>query len=275
MSFDDGGARIVLSFAIPRSTQPRRLTVTSEVPKRLARGHRELLVVTVSGRVASETLLDVESDSATIDSGATSTSAFRRAWSFLVVGVAHILSGYDHLVFLAGLLLAARRVRELVIALTAFTAAHSVSLAAVVFGGVQAPGSIVEPLIALSIAWIGVEIVRGRPTPGLNSQFPTANSQSDRGRVAVVFGVGLIHGFGFAGALTEIGYGSSVAEVALALFSFNAGVEAGQLAVAAALLPLVWMLRSHPPLQAKLLPVCSALIALAGGYWFIARTLNV
>ena len=98
-----------------------------------------------------------------IDLGVASPSAAGAAWHFLGLGVRHILSGYDHLVFLAGLLLAARTVRELVVALTAFTAAHSVSLALVVIGGVHAPPSIVEPLIAASIAWVGVEnLLRGR-----------------------------------------------------------------------------------------------------------------
>src|SRR6185437_3327738 len=111
-----------------------------------------------------------------------------KASSFVSLGISHILSGYDHLVFLAGLILAARTVRELLVALTAFTAAHSLSLALVVAGGVHAPPSIVEPLIAASIAWVGIE-----------------NLLRDRSgsRWWVVFGFGLVHGFGFAGALLE------------------------------------------------------------------------
>ena len=159
--------------------------------------------------------------------------------------------------FLAGLLLAARAVRELVVALTAFTAAHSVSLALVVIGGVHAPPSIVEPLIAASIAWVGLENLLQRGQHGA--------------RWLVVFGFGLIHGFGFAGALMELGSGPSAAEIALALISFNAGVEAGQLAVAAAMLPLVWMIRSRPVWQRRLLPLCSVMIVMAGGYWLIER----
>ena len=118
----------------------------------------------------------------------------------MTLGIRHILSGYDHLVFLAGLILAACTVRELVVALTAFTAAHSLSLALVVVGGVHAPPSIVEPLIAASIAWVGVEnLLRER----------------SRSRWWVVFGFGLVHGFGFAGALLELGFGSSASGVAL------------------------------------------------------------
>jgi hydrogenase/urease accessory protein HupE len=149
--------------------------------------------------------------------------------------VRHILTGYDHLVFLAGLLLAAGTARKLVVALTAFTVAHAVSLALVVIGGVHAPPSIVEPLIAASIAWVGVEnLLRERR----------------RATLLVVFGFGLIHGFGFAGALIELGFGKSVTDVATALLSFNGGVEAGQLAAAAAMAPLVWMIRRRPRWQA-------------------------
>ena len=160
----------------------------------------------------------------------------RRIWQFLSVGVRHIMTGFDHLVFLAGLLLAARSARELVGGLTAFTAAHSLSLALAVVAGIRAPASIVEPIIAASIAWVGLEnLVPGRS--GL--------------RVMVVFGFGLIHGMGFAEALTELGFGQSPSEMAVALLSFNAGVEAGQLAVALMLLPVVGLIKSRPAWAAR------------------------
>ena len=222
----------------------------------MARGHRQLLLVTLDDRVVTQRLLDAASGPAAIDLEAVTPSGIRAAWHFVELGIRHILYGYDHLAFLAGLLLAARTVPELVRALTAFTAAHSVSLALVVFWGIHAPASVVEPLIAASIAWVGLENLRhGR----------------HGARWLVVFGFGLIHGFGLAGALIELGFGPSTAEIALALISFNGGVEAGQLAVAAAVLPLVWMIRSRPLWQARLLPLCSAMIATAGGYWLIER----
>jgi hypothetical protein len=257
---DDGGARIRLSFAIPPSAhRARHLTIASDVPRRLARGHRELLIVDIDGRPGTETLLDARSESITVDLGtAASPSPFVLALRFVGLGVDHILSGYDHLVFLAGLLLAASTFRDLLVALTAFTTAHTVSLALVVVGGLHAPPWLVEPLIAASIVWVGVEnLVRER----------------HRTPWALVFGFGLIHGFGFADALLELRFGASAADVALALLSFNAGVEAGQLAAAAAMSPLVRMLMVSPIWQARLLPVCSALIAVAGGYWLIERLL--
>jgi hypothetical protein len=279
VSIDEEGARVRLSFRAPNATDgPQRLEIESEVPARVSRGHRELLIVRVDGRVVTEKLLDAASGSAAVDLDTMSPSASRTAWSFLTLGVRHILTGYDHLVFLAGLLLTARAAsrsgagsgflparsvasaakagRQLIVALTAFTVAHSVSLIAVVVGGIQPPASVVEPLIAASIAWIGVEnLVRDAP----------------RIRWLVVFGFGLIHGFGVAGALVDLGTGLRARDMALALVSFNAGVEAGQLAVAGLLLPLVWLIGSRRGWETRLQVACSALIAIAGGYWLMER----
>ena len=256
VSIDAGGARVRTVFRVRGSgEQTRRLIVTSDVPKRVARGHREILIVIVGGTQTAQKLLDAESDSLAVDLGP-DPGAVSTAWSFLALGNHHILSGADHLLFLAGLFLAACTARELIALLTAFTVAHSISLALVVIGAVQLPASIVEPLIAASIAWVGVENLIGA---------------RHRRLWLTVFGFGLIHGFGFAGALTNLGFGSTTTDVAVALFSFNAGVESGQLFVAAAMLPLLWAMRSRPAWQATLRPVCSGVVALAGGYWLVAR----
>ena len=254
---DRTGARIrFVSRPVRSSRSVRHLVVTSDLPRQLSRGHRELLTVSADGRVVSEGVLDDEARSLSVDVGEAPGSRARQAWSFVTVGIHHILAGYDHLVFLAGLILAAAAVRELLIALTAFTVAHSLSLALVVVAGVHLPPSIVEPLIAASIAWVGVENLLG---------------QRGRARWWLVFGFGLIHGFGFAGALTELGFGSSARDVAVALLSFNAGVELGQLAAAAVMLPVVWIVRSRPAWHARLQPVCSMIIVAAGTVWLIER----
>jgi HupE / UreJ protein len=256
VAIDQGGARVRATVALyGPSDRARRLAIASDVPKRLARGHRELLVITMGGSQKDQKLLDADSDSVAVDVGAPGGLP-AVAWSFLKLGNRHILSGYDHLLFLAALFLAATTIRDLLVLLTAFTVAHSISLALVVFAGVHLPASIVEPLIAASIAWVGVEnvIFHGR-----------------RSRWLLVFGFGLIHGFGFAGALADLGYGSTVLETALALFCFNVGIESGQLAVAAAILPLFWTARSGPVWRTRLQPLCSGLIAMAGGYWLFAR----
>jgi HupE/UreJ protein len=253
---DKSGTRIRFVYSgLPSNTLPRRLVVTSDMPTELSRGHRQLLTITANGRVAGEGMLDAETTSLSVDLVAAAPSRARQAWSFLSVGIHHILSGYDHLMFLAGLILAAVAVRDLLIALTAFTAAHSVSLALVAIGGVHAPPSIVEPLIAASIAWVGVESLRGRRA----------------GRWWIVFAFGLVHGFGFAGALTELGFGSSTADVVLALLSFNGGVELGQLAAASVLLPIVRVCRSRPSWHTRLQPACSMIIIVAGTSWLIQR----
>ena len=261
---DESGTRIRVVYAGPfdsaqgklQSNMPhRRLVVTSDMPTRLSRGHRQLLTITVNGQVAREGMLDAESTSLAVDLVSPAPSRARQAWSFLNVGIHHILSGYDHLMFLAGLILAAVAVRDLLIALTAFTAAHSVSLTLVAVGGVHAPPSLVEPFIAASIAWVGVESLLGRRA----------------GRWWIVFAFGLVHGFGFAGALTELEFGSSAADVALALLSFNGGVELGQLAAASVMLPIIWALRSHPAWHTRLQPACSMVIIVAGTSWLIQR----
>jgi hydrogenase/urease accessory protein HupE len=256
-SADTGGARLRMTFArgapLDRAGQ---LIITSDLPKWLPRGHRELLVVYTGNSMAAQKLLDEKSDSLALDLNQSSNGAPGTAWSFLKLGNVHILSGYDHLLFLAGLLLAASTARQLVALLTAFTVAHSISLALVVLAGVALPASVVEPLIAASLAWVGVENLIGT---------------RHRRRWLMVFGFGLIHGFGFAGALTDLGLGSSTKDVARALFFFNAGVESGQLLVAAAILPLLWSIRTGSLWQTKLQPICSAVIAIAGGCWMVAR----
>ena len=254
---DEGAARMHMASLIPNSRiRPRRLLIASDLPARMSSGHRELITVEVNNRLVMERLLDAASHTVTLDLAAESHSSARAAWQFLKLGVLHILTGYDHLVFLAGLLMAARTVRDLIVALTSFTAAHSLSLALVAIGGVHAPPWIVEPLIAASIAWVG---------------FQNLLHVRHSARAFVVFGFGLIHGFGLAGALMNLGVGSSGADVVLALLSFNIGVEAGQLAVAAGLLPLVWMVRSRPVLHSRMTPLCSVGIVLIGGYWLIER----
>ena len=268
----DGAAYLHLSFAIEgrpegrhyerlfersqSQSQSRRLVIASDVPRRVSRGHREMMIVRSDDRVIVETLLDAGSDPVAINLDGLSPPAGRTARHFLELGLRHILSGYDHLLFLAGLILAARTVRGVLVALTAFTAAHSLSLALVVIGGIHAPASLVEPLIAASIVWVGLEnLVRG----GSRSRWP------------LVFGFGLIHGFGFAGALIELGLARSASETVVGLLSFNVGVEAGQLAVAACVVPLVWLTRRRPMWQVGVMSTCSMAMVIAGGYWLIDR----
>jgi hydrogenase/urease accessory protein HupE len=180
--------------------------------------------------------------------------------AFLVLGVEHIWTGYDHLLFLFGLLLVCASFRSIVAIITCFTVGHSVTLVLATFDVVNISPAIVEPLIAASIVFVGVENLLRR-------------GQAPRGRPALTLAFGLIHGFGFASVLRDLGVGSDGRGYAMPLFSFNLGVELGQLAVAAIVLPIVWRLRKNPVFLRRGVPVLSALIAAAGFWWLIERTL--
>jgi hydrogenase/urease accessory protein HupE len=154
---------------------------------------------------------------------AASAGAAEVARTYLVLGVEHILLGIDHLLFVLALLLIVKGAGRVVATVTAFTVAHSITLAAATLGLVHVPGPPVEAVIALSIVFVAAEIVHGvRGRPGLTARWPWL--------VAFIFG--LLHGFGFAGALGEIGLPQNA--IPLALFAFNVGVELGQLLFVAA-----------------------------------------
>jgi hypothetical protein len=178
---------------------------------------------------------------------------------FLRLGVVHILTGSDHLLFLGGLLVVCRGLGPMVGVITCFTLAHSLTLAVAALGLFSLPGRIVEPLIAASIVFIGVENLLRREEP--------------KGRWALTFLFGLIHGFGFAGVLQDIGLGSSGTGIVLPLFSFNLGVELGQLAVATVALPLLLWLRHQPGFVRLGQPAVSMLVVGAGMFWLLQRTL--
>lgn len=154
------------------------------------------------------------------------------AATYLRLGIEHILLGYDHLLFVLALVILVRSWRRVALTVTAFTVAHSITLAAATLGFVDVPGPPVEAAIALSIVLVAVEIVNARRAmPSLTARWPWL----------VAFCFGLLHGFGFAGALAEVGLPHHAIPVAL-LF-FNLGVELGQLSFVAAVLTLAWLLK--------------------------------
>jgi hypothetical protein len=230
--------------------------------RRLPRGHRTALTLKNAGDkvLRTEVLTAAASSLEAAGGGSTSSAAAGRASSFrgfLKLGVEHILTGYDHLLFLFGLLMACRRFSTAAKIVTCFTLAHSLTLALAALDVVSLPARVVEPLIAASIVLVAVENIVRRGEPGW--------------RWALTFGLGLVHGFGFAGALKEAGLGSSGAALLVPLFSFNLGVELGQAGVAAVLLPLLWKLRDLPAFERYGRNVVSAAIALAGAWWFVTR----
>ena len=182
--------------------------------------------------------------------------------AYLRLGVGHILGGVDHLAFVLGLLLLVGPNRNLVKAITAFTVAHSLTLAAAVLGWVTAPAAVVEALVALSIVFVAVELGRDPGAPSLTRRAPWI----------VAFAFGLMHGLAFAGGLVEIGLPRGA--VAGALLLFNLGVEIGQLMFVAAVLALIWALRRPPatlpqPALARLAP--AYLIGSFAAFWFLER----
>jgi hydrogenase/urease accessory protein HupE len=188
-------------------------------------------------------------------------SLWQIASTYLGLGVEHILLGIDHLLFVLALLIIVRAWRTLVATITAFTVAHSITLAAATLGYVHAPQQPVEAVIALSILFLATEIIHNRQGyPGLAQRRPWL--------VAFVFG--LLHGFGFAGALAEVGLPEHA--IPLALLFFNIGVEIGQLLFVAAVIALhrVWMrLEVRPMRWAQALPVYA--IGSVAAYWTIER----
>jgi len=188
------------------------------------------------------------------------------ASTYFGFGVEHILLGIDHLLFVLALLILVKGKRRLIATVTAFTLAHSMTLAGATLGWVYMPGPPLEAAIALSIAFVAAEIIHGRRRkPGLTERYPWV----------VAFTFGLLHGFGFAGALTQVGLPQ--VEIPLALLFFNVGVEVGQLLFIAAVFAAVWMFHRvarHMRLpQVQGAAVLSAyLIGGVAMFWVVERT---
>lgn len=185
-------------------------------------------------------------------------------WRFLKLGYEHILpNGADHLLFVAGLVLgAARRTREVVLSITAFTAAHALTLWLAQLAWVPTPARVIEPLIALSLVAVGLDNLRpARP-----------DARRARWRHVLAFAFGLLHGLGFASALSQVMFDAD--QALAALFSFNIGVELGQLTVAILLLVALRAIRDPHVLWRRVVAPGSLGIVLAGGAFAIARVLE-
>ncbi|MBB4276241.1 HupE/UreJ family protein [Rhizobium mongolense] len=183
------------------------------------------------------------------------------AATYLQLGIEHILLGFDHLLFVLALLIITQGSRALVKTVTSFTVAHSITLALATLGFVHVPSPPVEAVIALSIAFVAVEIVHVRQG---------RRSLSARAPWLVAFAFGLLHGFGFAGSLSEIGL--PVGQIPLALLFFNVGVEIGQLLFIGAVLALVALIRSAKrPLPTWLNLVPPYAIGTIAMFWVIER----
>ena len=185
------------------------------------------------------------------------------AQTYFILGVEHILAGYDHLLFVIALVLLLSGGWRIAQTVTAFTLAHSITLVATSLDWINVPRQPVEICIALSIVFLAVEIVKQNPgAPRLSERIPWV----------VAFAFGLLHGFGFAGALAEIGLPEG--EVPIALLTFNLGVEAGQLVIVATSLALLALLRRFAlPYFARSRVAFSYAIGSIAAFWLIERAI--
>ncbi|MET0592851.1 MAG: HupE/UreJ family protein [Polyangiaceae bacterium] len=253
MRFDGDGLALAVAYACDGAAET--IEVDARFPAELARGHRHLATLSrgedVWEDVASAARPNLRFELAEPPPPEREKRTF---FPLLVMGLEHIFTGYDHLLFLFGLVLIGGPLRSLIAAVTAFTVAHSVTLALAAFD-VWAPSpSVIEPCIALSIVYVGVE-----------NWFV----KDARGRWRITFLFGLVHGFGFAGALRDIALPR--ADVPLALFGFNLGVELGQVAVLSVLLAVVLAVRKTAIWGRIGMRACTMTVAATGLVWFVAR----
>lgn len=248
----DGPDTLRLDLQLTFAAAVTALAVDSTLHQLTQPDHRHLAHAVIDG-TSHETVLDGAVTHAAFQAGPSATiDAARR---FVVLGMEHIVTGYDHLAFLVVLLVGATSLLEVVKIVTAFTVAHSITLALATFGLVSLPSVLIESLIAFSIAWVAVENL-------------LVDHIDRRWRITFVFG--LVHGFGFSNVLRDMELPR--ASLALSLFTFNAGVEIGQLIFVLATFPLMYHLlrtRWHPPFALA----CSSLVLCLGVYWFVQRLL--
>ena len=197
-------------------------------------------------------------------------SSFEIVQTYLVLGVEHILLGIDHLLFVLALLLLVKGLGRLVATVTAFTVAHSITLGAATLGLVHVPSAPVEAVIALSILFLASELAKQRSA----GDDADAYDLTRRFPWVVAFAFGLLHGFGFAGALSEVGVPQQA--VPLALLFFNVGVELGQLIFIAAVFGLAWLVRrAAVPVPAAWPRAVAYGVGSVAAFWVIERTIAV
>lgn len=267
---DPQGSLTVIAGAITRRTDQSVLEWRATIPLRgpgplkitlrqlgeLSSGHREFVSIVQAGRTLAEGLLSAQNPA--IEFSYDRLAPTHTFTDFVRLGIRHILTGYDHLLYLAGLILACHRFRSILPIITSFTVAHSLTLGMATVGVWSLSPGWVEPLIAASIVYVGIENLWMR-------------DREPRHRWITAGMFGLVHGFGFAGLLREIGVGQNGSSVLVPLFSFNLGVELGQLCIVALILPVLAWARSRPRFAERGAPALSLLVAGFGLYWLVER----
>jgi hydrogenase/urease accessory protein HupE len=255
VSADASRHSVVFAFSAEAPHDLARLVVQARLLPDNAQ-HETFLNVYSGGRLLRQALLTAAEPSAELY-GPGPAGFLAVLATFIRAGIHHIFIGPDHILFLLGLLLMGGGLGRVLRVATAFTAAHSITLALAATGALQVPSRIVEPLIALSVVAVGIENLRSRP------------GAPDR-RAAMAFGFGLVHGLGFASVLREVGLTSGALGWSLA--GFNVGVELGQAAIVLAVSPIVALgQRARPRATMRVVAFASLLIIAAGGWWFVQR----
>ena len=251
-AFDASSFTMLVDFACPGRLHA--LEIRDDIFDVLGPGHHTLAKVVWAGQTWQFAFEPSAREARFSVGGATTRDAAHGLGSFVRLGVGHILTGWDHLLFLLGLLLRGGSWLALAKIVTAFTLAHSITLALAALDIVVLPNRLVEAVIALSIAFVAAENLFGKPVVAR--------------RWLVSFCFGLVHGFGFSSALRELGLASS--GLVVALFGFNAGVEIGQGLVVAAALPALMLLRDTR-WERRMVWSSSVAILLVGAVLFVER----
>lgn len=258
-TLDRANTVVIIDYACPGT--PRELVLRDDLSDVLGNDYHTLVRVEALGSVQQYTLERDRREArlavaAPSGGPAPEVIAGSGVFAFFRLGIEHILTGVDHLLFVLALILGGGGIGSLFAVITAFTVAHSITLAVAVLGAASPPSWIVEPVIALSIVYVAAENIFLKRTASW--------------RWAVGFAFGLVHGFGFAGALLDLDL--PPATLAGALVSFNLGVEAGQAAVIAAFLPvLLWFRRA--PWERRAVKALSGLVLVAGLAFLVDRAL--
>ncbi len=253
---DEAGDHVALHWTVDCGPDGLAGTTIRIADLGVAKINALLSVARLDGE-AVETVLGPRTPSFDVPPHATLAGVVR---AYVALGIEHILTGPDHLLFVFGLLLLVSASRLLVQTITAFTLGHSITLSAAVLGVATVPSRPIEVLIAVSVLTLAVELARDPRAPTLLRRFPWA--------MALAFG--LLHGFGFAGALAEAGLPAG--RIPLALVSFNAGIETGQLAfVAAALLAGACLRRTLPALATSSARPAVYAMGILAAYWCFER----
>lgn len=263
----------ILSQQLSATEYKTQLQATGSIPKNVSAvnirlspllGNVILKVVRPEQEVMSAAALSNSYQTKTVNqqlagNSQPSTTALALAGDYIYQGFVHILpKGLDHILFVLALFLFAKRRSTLLWQISAFTLAHTLTLALGIYGIISLPGDIVEPLIALSIVYVGLENI-----------YRAKNNKTSHTRMPIIFAFGLLHGLGFASVLADVGLPPS--QYALSLISFNIGVELGQLTVIALAFISLLPFRAKGWYQTKLVLALNIAIAIVASYWVIER----